>query len=76
MKFVKYSLVLFILINIFLVFANVINPSWAVSQINWWVESTHPSNRLLNQDVLKSTPAISLGGEVRAVVETQTPQKD
>jgi hypothetical protein len=76
LKFVKYSLVLCILINILLVFANVINPSWAVRQINWWVESTHPSNRLLNQDVLKSTPAIALGGEVRAVVETQTPQKD
>jgi hypothetical protein len=76
LKFVKYSLVLFILINIFLVFANVINPSWAVSQINRWVESTHPSNRLLNQDVIKSTPAIALGGEVSAVVETQTPQKN
>ncbi len=76
MKFVNYSLVLFILINIFLVFANVINPSWTVTQINRWLESTHSFNRLLKQEEIQSTPLITFGGEVSAVIEIKTPQKN
>ena len=76
MKFVKWLLVFFILINILLVFTNVINPTWTVAHINQWIESPQSSGRLLNQDSIKNTPALSLGGEVRAVVENQTPQKN
>lgn len=76
MKFVNYALVFFIVINIFLVFANVFNPSWTVTQINRWLESTHSSNRLIKQDEIQSTPLITIGGEVSAVIEIKKPQKN
>jgi len=76
LKFVKWLLVLFILINILLVFANVINPTWTVGYINQWLESPHSSERLLNQDVIKNVPTISIGGEVSAAVDNQTSPKN
>ena len=76
MKFVKWFLVILILINTLLVFVNVINPTWAVTQINHWLESTNSSERLLNQEAIKNTPSISLGGEVSTVIETQAAQKN
>ncbi len=76
MKFVKWFLVILILINTLLVFVNVINPTWAVTQINHLLEPTNSSERLLNQEAIKNTPSISLGGEVSTVIETQAAQKN
>jgi hypothetical protein len=76
LKFVKWFLVILILINTLLVFVNVINPTWAVTQIIHLFDSTHSSERLLNQEAMKNTPGISLGGEVRTVIETQASQKN
>jgi hypothetical protein len=76
LKFVKWLLVIFILVNTLLVFVNVINPIWAVTQINHLLESTKSSERLLNQETIKNTPGISLGGEVSTVIETQASQKN
>ena len=57
-------------------FGNIFNPPWVVKQIDEWLESTHSSERLLNQETIKNTPPIQFDGEVKAVIETQSKAKN
>ena len=76
MKIVTRLLILLIFLNVFLVFGNIFNPRWAVHQIDLWLETPTPQERLINQEGLRNTPPITINGEVKAVVEVESFKKN
>ena len=71
MRTIKYLLIACIFLNITLVFCNIFSPTWAVQQINLWLEAPVPTDRLISQEAQKNTVPITINGEVKAIIEVE-----
>lgn len=68
---IKYLLIACIFFNITLVFSNIFNPTWAVQQIDLWIDSSAPAERLIGQEAQKNTVPITINGEIKAIIEVE-----